>query len=114
MRPRQLPRTYYAFVLISACGPLLLLAGGGTLNRAGLAVYVFLVLGVGRGWRPAWALLLFSSSLSLAAVVALGAGGALVANAVLLAVYGACSVALLLSPSMLVHVRLRRRVTGTI
>lgn len=110
MRFDRLPRTYYAFLGVSICGPLLLVAhGGGTLNRSGLALFGFLLFGLARRWRPAWALLVVANAVPLLAVFGLAAGSGLGLNAALLVVYGVSSLALLFSPSMLDYVQLRSR-----
>ncbi len=107
----RLPRTYYAFLVVSVCGPILLVAnGGGTVNRSGLAFFALLLFGLGRRWRPAWALLVVSNAFPFIAVLGLTvSGGRLLPSALLLILYGVLSLALLFSPSMLDHVRLRRR-----
>jgi hypothetical protein len=110
VRLDRLPRTYYALLGVSICGPILLIAsGGGPINRPGLAFFGFLLFGLGRRWRPAWVLLVVSNTVPLLAVLGLAAGGGLVLNAALLILYGVASLALLFSPSMLDHVRLRSR-----
>jgi hypothetical protein len=114
VRLDRLPRTYYAFLAVSICGPILLIVnGGGAINRSGLAFFAFLLFGLGRRWRPAWALLVVSNAVPLLAVLGLAAGSGLLLNAALLIVYGVSSLALLFSPSMLDHVRLRRQLTST-
>ena len=114
VRLDRLPRTYYAFLAVSICGPILLIAHcGGTVNRSGLAFFAFLLFGLGRRWRPAWALLVVSNAVPLVAVLGLAAGGGLLLNAALLILYGVSSLALLFSPSMLDHVRLRSQLTST-
>ncbi len=108
VRLDRLPRTYYAFLGVSICGPILLITnGGGTINRSGLAFFALLLFGLGRRWRPAWAILVVANAVPLLAVLGLAAGSGFVLNAVLLILYGLASLALLFSPSMLDHVRLR-------
>jgi hypothetical protein len=111
----RLPRAYYAFLVVSICGPLLLIAnGGGSVNRPGLAFFALLLFGLGRRWRTAWALLVVLNAFPFIAVLALTvSGGRLIPSALLLIVYGVLSLALLFSPSMLDHVRLRRQLTST-
>jgi hypothetical protein len=69
-----------------------------------------LLFGLGRRWRTAWAFLVVSNAFAFIAVLGLTvSGGHLLPSALLLIVYGILSLALLLSPSMLNHVSLRRR-----
>jgi hypothetical protein len=115
VRLDRLPRTYYAFVAVSICGPILLVVnGGGAVNWSGLAYFAFLLFGLGRRWRAAWALLVVSNALPLLAVLGLlAAGSGIHLNAALLILYGVSSLALLFSQTMLDLVRLRRQLITT-
>jgi hypothetical protein len=108
VRLNRLPGTYYAFLAVSVCGPVLLVVdGGGAINRPGLAFFALLLFGLGRAWRPAWGLLVVVNALPLLGVLAFTAGSGLDLNAALLILYGVASLALLFSPSIREHVRLR-------
>jgi hypothetical protein len=108
---RRLPRTYLAFVLLSICGPVLVVAnGGGRLTGSGAAVVVvaLLLFGLARGSRTVWGLFVAFGAVGMLSTFSVSGGG-LPPNVLCLLAYNVGSLALLLSPPMRQHVGIRSR-----
>ena len=108
----QLPRTYLPFALLTMIGPaIVMLIQGDALHPSapGLVFVALLLLGLARRSRVAWSLLLAWNAFLALAVAAISGGTWLLPSGPLFVLIALTSVGLLVSPSMLQHVGIRRR-----
>jgi hypothetical protein len=107
----RIPRSYWAFVVLSVVvPPLTMVVTGQKLEPklGGLAIVGLILWALARGSLFAWGLSLLWNLFLLLSIAAIGASG-LELSGVLLLLTAAASVGVLLSPSMRGHVGLRRR-----
>jgi hypothetical protein len=115
MPARRLPRTYFAFALLTLFGllPAILVDHDSIHPSApGLAFIALLLIAVARGHVFGWALLLIWNAFLVLAVVA-AAGGTWLPGTPLVLLNGILCLALQVAPSMRAHVGLRRERTVT-
>jgi hypothetical protein len=110
MSKRQLPRTYYAFALVTVAGfPVATLANGQHIEHfwRGLAIVLFLLWRVERRGRVIWTLMVVWNAFLALAIIGTGDPGSWTSGAPLLLACALPSITLLLSPSMRDYVGLR-------